>query len=108
MFQQLRSELFPILKSRLAWTAANVIDALFLLGWVAVQYGVNLLIERLPLTHQFDRIIFFIFQILFALTTITAPVLNIYKDIRIMYSQTKSEVELAEHDKKNSPTVKGT
>lgn len=106
MFQQLRSELRPIIKLRLAWILADVVDGLFLVGWVAVQYGLGWLIEWLPLTDQFARGIFYVFQFLFAGATVVAPLLHIYKDVRIMYVQIKSEISSAQEDKRALQVVK--
>lgn len=63
---------------------ATVVDGLFLVMWVSVQYGANGLIEGMDLSGV-DRLVFWVFQWLLGMSTV-APVLSyIWGDFVVMY-----------------------
>lgn len=95
MWRQLFSELTPILKSRISWVAASIVDTLFLILWALLQYGISRLLQRIEL-NPFEHIVFLVFQVLFALSTLIVPIIYIIKDARIMYIRAKAEICRAE------------
>lgn len=68
-----------------------MLDAIFLSVWVIVQYLVNWLIENLEL-GTVDRLVLYIFQLLFAISTLAPVALTIYRDIRVMFIRTQREI----------------
>jgi hypothetical protein len=78
-WKEFRSELTTFAK----WFLSGLIDSVFLVLWVFVQWGTQRLITNLAL-FGIDVWVFSLFQILFAVSTVAPVVLYIYADIRIM------------------------
>jgi hypothetical protein len=82
------------------WAVTSLIDSLFLAIWITIQWLVNSkIVVPLRLTG-FDNIVLYIFQILFAISTLAPVATTIYRDIRIMLLRTqrriRQEIEIGE------------
>ncbi|MCA9333788.1 hypothetical protein KC963_01960 [Candidatus Saccharibacteria bacterium] len=74
------------------WIASQVINGLFFLVWIAIQYIVSQLISLMPLSGL-DRWMFWAFQILFAISTFIPVGAYIYRDIHKIIRETAREVQ---------------
>lgn len=93
MWQEIRSEVVPAVKSRFVWSLTSIIDGIFLIGWAILQYFTDVILNRIPLVG-ISQLIFLSFQILFAIATLLPVIIFIQKDARIMWK--RSEQEIAE------------
>lgn len=75
----------------------SLVDSLFIALWVVVQYFIGFVINTFEL-NGIDRFVLFVFQILFAVSSLAPVAITIYRDIRIMVLRTnrtiKREIEL--------------
>jgi hypothetical protein len=74
------------------WIVNSLMDGAFIIFWVAVQYIVNRVVNALQLSG-IDRVVFYIFQFLLAISTLFPVALTIYKDIRIMAIRTNRKIQ---------------
>jgi hypothetical protein len=82
------------------WALTSLIDSSFLALWVAIQWLINnKVVVPLRLTGL-DNLVLSIFQILFAISTLSPVAITIYRDIRIMLLRTqkriRKEIEIGE------------
>lgn len=77
------------------WAITSIIDGLFIIIWVVIQYGVGRVINALKL-DGIDRIVLYIFQFLFAISTLAPVAITIYRDIRIKLLRMKKSIRLEE------------
>ena len=67
----------------LFWGAASLIDGLFLVIWIFVQWLANKVMDELPLSG-IDDIVLKAFLGIFAVSTLAPVIIYMYVDIRIM------------------------
>jgi hypothetical protein len=90
----MRKEIIDHIKPLLVWTVTGLIDSVFIILWVVVQYLTDRLVEPFKLTG-INNIQFVIFQILFAISTLLPLLLWIFKDIIIMGIQVQTQIKQA-------------
>ena len=74
------------------WSLTTLIDTLFLVIWVSIQWIVgDKVIAPLKLTG-IDQYVLIIFQIMFAVSTLAPVAITVYSDIRIMLIKTQSKI----------------
>jgi hypothetical protein len=71
--------------------ASTLITAIFLIVWVAIQWGVNHLIGMLHLSG-IDQTILWIFQGIFGVTTLIPIVVYYYVDTRIIWIRAQRRI----------------
>jgi hypothetical protein len=76
----------------LIWSISSLIDGAFIILWVVAQFIVNRVINALQLSG-IDRIVLYVFQVLFAISTLAPITMTIYKDIRIMALRTTRTIQ---------------
>jgi len=84
-------ELKDTLRIFTIWAVTSLIDGLFVALWGSVQYLVNLVIKVLEL-NGIDRFVFYVFQILFATSTLAPVTLYIYRDLRVKILRTQRRI----------------
>ena len=85
-------ELRKTIRLYIIWGAVTFIDSLFLALWITIQWLVsNKVITPLKL-DGIDTLILFVFQILFAISTLAPVAITIYRDIRIMLLRTQRQI----------------
>lgn len=65
------------------WTITSLIDSLFVILWVLIQYYSNKAINSFELSG-IDRIVLYVFQLIFGLSTLAPVIIKIYVDIFTM------------------------
>jgi hypothetical protein len=80
------------LRDYISLTLTGLINSLYLVLWAAIQWFTNRLLERYTLIGM-DAVVLAIFQVLFAITTVIAPCLYIYRDIRIAVLKMNGQIE---------------
>jgi hypothetical protein len=86
------AELKNTLRLFTIWSVTSVIDSAFLALWVAIQWVVgSKVITPLNLTG-IDRIVLYIFQSLFAISTLAPVLITIYRDITLMVLRTQRKI----------------
>lgn len=83
MLKKIATEVRPGLHTYAVWVLSSLIDVVALTIWVFLQYGLNRMIVGLKLTGL-DAWVFFVLQILTAVSTLAPIALFIYRDVRIM------------------------
>jgi hypothetical protein len=76
----------------LLWSITSLMDSIFIVLWVLVQYLASRIINNFNLSG-IDRINLYIFQFLFALSSIAPVVLTVYRDITIMAVKTNRLIQ---------------
>jgi hypothetical protein len=92
MLRKIWKDFIPELQEYGNWTLSNIFSGIFLVLWVIFQYFVNEALEGFLLSG-IDLIIFRVFQILFAITTLAPPLIYSYKLVKIMWFRANLEVE---------------
>jgi len=87
----LYSEIILSISEFAKFAITGLIDALFLIFWVILQWFVQLVIGYLKLTN-FDFYLVEIFRCLFAISTLIPITIFIYRDIRIMWIRVNKEI----------------
>jgi ABC-type transport system involved in Fe-S cluster assembly fused permease/ATPase subunit len=73
------------------WFISGLIDSVFLILWVCIQWGAQKIISRLELIGV-SQIVFNAFQILFALSTLLPVIIYFYVDTRVMLLRAKKRI----------------
>ena len=86
------------------WAVTSICSSLFLALWVIFQWLVSVVTTNFILTG-IDKGVLCVFQVLFAISTLTPVCVTIYRDIRITLLQTHRkihhEIEIGEtHESK--------
>ena len=71
----------------LIWSITSILDCIFIILWVLVQYFAGKIINNFNLSG-IDRINLYIFQFLFALSSVVPVLLTVYRDLTIMVVRT--------------------
>jgi hypothetical protein len=86
------------------FVASVLIDSVFLVIWVLVQWLSQKTIASLSLS-EVDRRVRDIFQVLFAISTLAPVAIYIYADIRVMWIRARIRIQSEEaHAHKNKPS----
>ncbi len=92
----------------LRWAISGAIDSVFLIVWVFTQWLTNNIINSLNLSG-IDKWVLIIFQVLFAISTLTPVIVYIYADIRIMILRAQrrisQEAAISENPDSRSATI---
>jgi hypothetical protein len=75
--------------------ASTFITAIFLAIWVAVQYGVNRFVQWLQ-PVDIDQIVLWVFQGIFAITTLIPVGVYYYVDTRVILIRARRRIEQEE------------
>ena len=65
------------------WLLSSVIDSGFMAGWVVIQWSAQQIVSRYPL-QGIDAWVLYIFQIVFAITTLVPVLAYIVMDLAVM------------------------
>lgn len=87
---ELRKSLREQLDPRIIWAFTCLLDAIFLVLWIVLQYAVKRAVTLFPVTGL-DAWIFRIFQWFFAISTLAPIALFLYRDLRKMIKQIMRE-----------------
>jgi hypothetical protein len=83
------------------WAASIFVDSTFLAIWVVVQWFLSSKIIAPLKLSGIDYLVLFVFQILFAVSTLSPIAITIYRDIVIMILRTqrtiRREIEIGKH-----------
>lgn len=93
----LRGYILAESKLRLRWLASSMLDAVFVVLWILLQWGANYIVEFFELSglaHWASVLI----RLSFAITPAVPISIHIYKNIRIMIMRTNLEIKRAEAD----------
>lgn len=74
------------------WILSGFIDSIFLVFWVLIQWGTQRVLENLRLVG-IDRVVFYVFQVLFALSTLAPVIIFMYSDIATMIIRAKNQIK---------------
>jgi hypothetical protein len=77
----------------LRWAISSVLDAIFLVAWVFIQWIASNMIFGLELSGL-DRVVFFVFQVLFAASTLTPVATHTYINIVRMFKRARQEAAM--------------
>ena len=80
------------LSTIIKWILSGFIDSLFLIFWVLIQWGTQRILGNLELMG-IDRLVFYIFQALFAISTLAPVVIFMYSDIATMVIRAKLQIQ---------------
>jgi hypothetical protein len=93
-------ELKSTLRLFTIWAVTTVIDSSFLALWVTIQWLVGSKVVTLLILTGIDKLVLYVFQVLFAISTLAPVGITIYRDIRIMMLRTqrriRREIEIGE------------
>jgi len=71
-----------------------VADNILLAVWVVVEFVFeDYLVPRFPLASELSKICFWVFRVIFALSTLCPPLLFLYRDVRTMWIRTQAAIE---------------
>ncbi len=87
------------------WFLSGIIDSVFLVLWVFVQWGTQKLIHNLSLSG-IDYWMFLSFQVIFAISTLAPVIIYIYTDIRIMIIKGQKRIQSELDRSRNNETDK--
>ena len=79
------------LSTIIKWILSGFIDSIFLVFWVLIQWVTQRVLANLELTG-IDRIVFVVFQILFAISTLAPVVIFMYSDIVTMVIRARLQI----------------
>ena len=85
-------DLFREIRVYAIWSIAGLIDALFLTFWIVVQWLMSNYVIDNYLLSGIDKFVLSIFQIVFAITTLTPIIIYIYSDLSIMFIRARRKV----------------
>ncbi len=80
------------LRTFTVWGICGLIDSSFLILWVATQWGTSKVLSQIAI-EGIDIAVFYVFQILFALSTLAPVMMYIYGNITIYWIRTKKQIE---------------
>ena len=93
-------ELKSTLRLFTIWAVASIMDSLFLALWVTIQWLVSSQVVAPLILTGIDKFILYVFQVLFAISSLAPVAVTIYRDIRIMMLRTqrriRREIEIGE------------
>lgn len=95
MIKETTQEIKPHLQSYVKWTLCVMIDVVYLAIWGLFQYGLSRIISSLNLSG-IDAWVFFILQVLSAISTLVPIALFIYRDIRVMWVRVNRDIQKEE------------
>lgn len=71
-----------------------VADNVLLGVWVVVEFGFeDYLVPKFPLASELSKICFWIFRVIFALSTLCPPLVFLYRDVRTMWLRAQAAIE---------------
>lgn len=85
-------ELGSELKTFTIWAISSLIDGVFLAFWVLIQWLVSKVIISLELSG-IDQWMLYLFQLLFAISTLVPVIIYIYVDIRVMVLRARRRIQ---------------
>ncbi len=86
------TELLDTLKLISYWLVSTIFDSAFLALWIVIQWVVNnLIIKPLELTG-IDTLVLYLFQFMFAISTLSPVAITIYRNITIMLLRTQKNI----------------
>lgn len=85
------------LKLFATWALTSLLDSAFLVFWVILQFLTNRTVAQFELSG-IDVVVFWIFQVVFAISTVAPVLLYVYKDVVVMILQAKHELARAKKD----------
>ena len=86
-----KKDITKTLKNFAILMVTGVIDTIFLIAWVFSQFVASKVFTILEL-NNLNRFFYYVFQILFAISTLIPIVLVIYRDVRVMFIRTQREI----------------
>lgn len=92
--------------SRFINLATTLLDAVYLALWLVTQWGVSRIHFVFPV-FGWDLWMFWVFQFIFAVSTLLWILLGIYKDYKIMVIKIQREIKQEEENYVGSPSNTG-
>ena len=80
------------------WALAALIDGVFLVIWLGIQWFVSWVISYIPKPEGIDMVVFTAFQIIFAVGTLIPVLIWMYGDIRVMWIRIQKAIEKSRKD----------
>ena len=78
--------------------ATILIDSVFLVAWLLIQYCVNKYIVSKFQLAGIDLVVMLVFQVIFAVSTVAPVLISLWSDILIMINRAKNKVVKAASD----------
>lgn len=104
MINEITDEIRLGLKTYLIWVLTGLIDVVAVILWALFQYGLNAVIVWLELIGLTSWV-FFVLQILSAVSTLAPITFFIYRDVRIMWIRTSRDIQREALPKTPEPAV---
>lgn len=84
----------------LMWSITSLLDCIFMVLWVLIQFAANRIISNFDLIG-IDRISLYIFQLLFAISSVAPIIITVYRDITLMAVRTNRAIRREKTGRKN-------
>jgi len=103
--KEMKNKEWGKLKELKVWVSTILVDTIFLILWLLCQFVISFLIDKLTLSGRINLLLLTVFQVIFAVSTLSPVLIYIYIDIRLMLikakkliNQEKQPVQIGEND----------
>ena len=86
------TELIDTIKLISSWLISTIFDSVFLALWIVIQWVVNNLIIKPLELSGIDSLVLYLFQFMFAISTLAPVAITIYRNITIMLLRTQKNI----------------
>ncbi len=97
----MENESWDKFKELWVWLSTILVDTVFLILWLVSQFLIDFLIEKLPLSGRINKLQLIVFQVIFAVSTLSPVLIYIYVDIRLMIIKAGKQINQKKQFKKS-------